>query len=286
MTPLIESHPDAAEPKITLRDIRRQIRDGATIPMLTCYDATTARWLWRGGVQVMLVGDSAANVILGHDSTIHISLDFLITLTAAVRRGAPAAFIMGDLPFGSYHESDAQAVRSATAMMTDGRADAVKMEVDGQFTGAVEKVARAGIPVIAHIGWRPQRTMATGVPVVAGRTARKIDELVDLARIMTSCGATMLLLESATAEAGRAVVDAVNIPVIGCGAGPACHGHVLVLHDLLGLTDWQPRFAPPITDAGPLLADAAARWVQHVQRGEYLADGGPYRMHDRPPDGH
>jgi len=269
-----------AEDKITLRELRRWAREGTKFGMLTCYDATTAKWLWRGGVRTLLVGDSAANVILGHDSTIHISLDFLITLTAAVRRGAPAAFVMGDMPFGSYHESDAQAVQNAARMMTEGRADAVKMEVDGQFTGAVEKVARAGIPVVAHIGWRPQRMMRTGVPVVSGRTPEKIDELVSLARMMVSCGAAMLLVESATAEAGRAVVEAVDVPVIGCGAGPACHGHVLVLQDWLGLTDWQPSFAPPTAEGGSWLAEAASRWAQMVQRGEYLADGGPYRMNE------
>ncbi len=280
MSPLVEAKTGPVDDKVTLRDLRRWVREGTRFPILTCYDATTAKWLWRGGVQTLLVGDSAANVILGHDSTIHVSLDFLITLTAAVRRGAPHAFVMGDMPFGSYHESDAQAVRNATRMMTEGRADAVKMEVDGHYTGAVEKVARAGIPVIAHIGWRPQRTMATGVPVVAGRTTKKIDELVDLAKMMASCGAAMLLLESATAEAGRAVIDAVDIPVIGCGAGPDCHGHVIVLHDWLGMTDWQPSFAKPTTDGGAWLTAAAERWVQMVQRGEYLADGGPYRMNE------
>ncbi len=267
-----------AEAKITLRDLRRWVREGTKFGMLTCYDATTARWLWRGGVKTMLVGDSAAHVILGHDSTIHISLDLLITLTAAVRRGAPAAFVMGDMPFGSYHESDAQAVQNAARMMTEGRADAVKMEVDGQFTGAIEKVARAGIPVVAHIGWRPQRMMRTGVPVVSGRTPEKIDELVSLARMMVSCGAAMLLVESATAEAGRAIVEAVEVPVIGCGAGPACHGHVVVLQDWLGMTDWQPSFAPPAVAGGEWLADAASRWAQMVERGDYLADGGPYHM--------
>jgi len=282
MAPLLEAQTEPAEDKVTLRDLRRWRREGTRFGMLTCYDATTARWLWRGGVKTMLVGDSAANVILGHDTTIHIGLDFLVTLTAAVRRGAPAAFVMGDLPFGSYHESDAQAVRSAAQMMTQGGADAVKMEVDGQYTGAIEKVARAGIPVVAHIGWRPQRMMSTGVPIVSGRTPKKIDELVDLARMMASCGAAMLLVESATAEAGKAVVDAVDIPVIGCGAGPACHGHVVVLQDWLGLSDWHPSFVEPTTQGGAALADAAARWVRMVQRGEYLADGGPYRMTDEP----
>ena len=252
--------------------------------MLTCYDATTARWLARGGLDVMLVGDTAGHVILGHDDTIHAPLPFMLTITAAVKRGAPHAFVMGDMPFMSYHADDAEAIRSAGRFMTEGLADAVKIEVDGRFVDLVGKLDRASIPVVAHIGWRPQRTPRTGVPVVAGRTAGKIQEMVDLARRLVDAGAAMLLIEQATAEASRAVIEAVGdvdaggVPVIGCGAGPDCHGHVVVLHDWLGMTDWQPSFAPPATQGGPSLQAMAERWVQLVESGDYLADGGPYVM--------
>ena len=274
-----ESTADRSRP-VTLRDLKRRARAGQKFGMLTCYDATTARWLYRGGLDVMLVGDTAGSMILGFDDTIHAPLPFMLTLTAAVKRGAPNAFVMGDMPFMSYHADDAEAIRNAGRFMTEGSADAVKIEVDGRFVDLVQKMDRASIPVVAHIGWRPQRTPRTGVPIVAGRTPEKIQEMVDLAKRLEDAGAAMLLIEQATAQAARAVIDAVDLPVIGCGAGPDCHGHVVVLHDWLGMTDWQPSFAPPAANGGQSLADMAKRWVDLIQSGQYLADGGPYAMKD------
>ena len=320
--------PDTAAPPrpVTLRDLRHRAMAGRKFAMLTCYDATTARWLFRGGLDVMLVGDTAGSMILGHDDTIHAPLEFMLQLTAAVKRGAPRAFVMGDMPFMSYHADDAEAVRNAGRFMTEGLADAVKLEVDRRFVDLVAKLDRASVPVVAHIGWRPQRTARTGVPVVAGRTLGSIDEMVGLAKELVDAGAAMLLIEQATAEAAAAVIEAVGIqsdgggrrskvegrrsedgretaggnpsasadaaakasgasgasgggvPVIGCGAGPDCHGHVVVLHDWLGMTDWQPSFAPPAAAVGRNLAELARRWVDHVEGGEYLKDGGPYSM--------
>jgi 3-methyl-2-oxobutanoate hydroxymethyltransferase len=264
--------------RTTLRDIRQWARSGRKFAMLTCYDATTARWLYDGGLRVMLVGDSAGQVILGHDSTIHAPLEFMLQITAAVKRGAPGAFVMGDMPFMSYQADDAEAVRNAGRFMLEGRADAVKLEVDARYTDLVAKLSRASIPVVAHIGWRPQRSAVTGTAVVAGRTEDKIAELVDLAEVLEAQGASMLLIEASTAEAADRIVRSVNIPVIGCGAGPSPHGHVIILQDLLGMTDWQPAFAPPVTDLGRQIADHTRKWVQLVESGNYLADGGPYRM--------
>lgn len=266
--------------KTTLRDLRHWAKSGQKFAMLTCYDATTARHLYRGGLRTMLVGDSAAQMILGHENTIHAPLDFMITLTAAVKRGAPGAFVVGDMPFMSYQADDAEAVRNAGRFMLEGNADAVKLEVDHQYAELVGKLARASIPVVAHIGWRPQRMQQTGVAVVAGRTQAKIAELVELAKLMESRGASMLLIEAGTAEAGEAIVRSVSIPVIGCGAGPAPHGHVIILQDWLGMTDWQPSFAPPTDAGGTWLAERAKRWVDLVASGQYLADGGPYRLNE------
>ncbi len=274
----------AAERPVTVRDLRQRARAGTKFGMLTCYDATTARWLYRGGLDVMLVGDTAGHVVLGYEDTIHAPLEFMLTLTAAVKRGAPGAFVMGDMPFMSYHADDAEAVRNAGRFMVEGGADAVKLEVDERFVGLVGKLDRASVPVVAHIGWRPQRTPRTGVPVVAGRTREKVKEMVGLAKRLVDAGAAMLLIEQATAEASEAVIAAVGdvssggVPVIGCGAGPACHGHVIVLQDWLGMTDWQPSFATPGANGGKALQDMARRWVDLVASGKYLADGGPYAM--------
>ncbi|MEM9420182.1 MAG: 3-methyl-2-oxobutanoate hydroxymethyltransferase [Planctomycetota bacterium] len=271
------SHQPAPRP-VTMRDLRRRVKAKEKFAMLTCYDATTARWLYRGGVDVMLVGDTAGSMVLGFEDTIHAPLQFMLTITAAVKRGAPNAFVMGDMPFMSYQADEWEAVKNAGRFMTEGMADAVKVEVDERFIGLVEKLDRAAIPVVAHIGWRPQRTPSTGVPIVAGRTQDKITKMVDLAKKLEDAGATMLLIEQSTAEAARAVIDAVNLPVIGCGAGPDCHGHVVVLHDWLGMTDWQPSFAPPAANGGKALQDMGERWVELVKSGNYLKDGGPYAM--------
>ncbi|MEM1108557.1 MAG: 3-methyl-2-oxobutanoate hydroxymethyltransferase [Planctomycetota bacterium] len=276
----LSTTPPADKP-VTMRDLRRRVKNDQKIAMLTCYDATTARWLYRGGVDVMLVGDTAGSMVLGFDDTIHAPLDFMLTITAAVKRGAPNAFVMGDMPFMSYQANEWEAVKNAGRFMTEGMADAVKIEVDERFVGLVEKMDRASIPVVAHIGWRPQRTPRTGVPIVAGRTEESIQKMVDLAKRLVDAGTAILLIEQATAEAARAVMDATpGIPVIGCGAGPDCHGHVVVLHDWLGMTDWQPSFAPPAANGGKSVQDMAARWVDLVKSGKYLADGGPYAMRE------
>ena len=190
----------------------------------------------------------------------------MLQLTAAVRRGAPDAFVMGDMPWMSYQGDADEALRNASRFMLEGRADAVKLEVDGRFTDLIARMDRANIPAVAHIGWTPQRTAMTGVPVMAGRTAEKIASLVETARTVADAGAVMLLLECATDEATEAVVDAVRIPVIGCGAGPACHGKVVVLHDHLGLTDWQPPFAPPAVRGGESLRKVAADYAASIQQ--------------------
>ncbi|MHC4416651.1 MAG: 3-methyl-2-oxobutanoate hydroxymethyltransferase [Planctomycetota bacterium] len=261
---------------VTLRTIRTYVERGEKFACLTCYDATTARWLERAGLPVLLVGDTAAEMILGLPSTIHAPLDFLITLTAAVKRGAPDTFVIADMPFMSYQADDAEALRNAGRFLTPGMADAVKLEVDRSFAPLVEKMARAGIPVVAHVGARPQQSKRRGGYGSVGRTATEARALVADAVALEAAGSTMLLIEAAPNEVSQRIVEKTAIPVIGCGAGPACHGQIVVLQDLLGLTEWQPGFAKPITCLGEPLVAAATRWIDMVrtsQLGEH-----PYRM--------
>ncbi len=264
--------------KMTMRQLRRDVRAGRKLPMLTCYDATTARWLYHGGIDLLLVGDTAGSVILGYDDTLHAPLPFMLTITAAVKRGAPDAMVIADMPFGSYQVSDEEGVRNALAFMTQGNADVVKLEVDARFVPLVERLDRAGVPVMAHIGWRPQRFATTGVPLIAGKTPEDIKAMVDLAKRLEQGGASMLLIEQCTPQTAERVVEAVKLPVIGCGAGPACHGHVVVLHDWLGLSDRQPGFVKPAAKGGQALSDLAHRWAEVVRSGQYLSDGGPYKL--------
>jgi 3-methyl-2-oxobutanoate hydroxymethyltransferase len=252
--------------------------------MLTCYDATTARWLWRGGVRTMLVGDTAAQMVLGYDSTLPASMAVMIELTAAVRRGAPKAMIMADMPFGSYQCGDDLAMRNASQFLTDGSADWVKLEVDASFAPLVDRMSRAGIAVVAHIGSRPQHVRHEGGFRSSGRTKRDADRIVADAEAMLDAGAEAILIEAVPNEVSQRIVDKAiahggdPTPVIGCGAGNCCHGHVVVLHDVLGMTDWQPPFAPPLASVGQAVADAAGQWVNKVASGQYLKDDHPYKM--------
>ena len=271
--------------RITLRTLRRWAKAGDQFAMLTCYDATTAKWLYRGGIRTMLVGDTAAQFILGHDSTLPAPMPFMLEITRAVRRGAPNALIVADMPFGSYQCGADEAMNNAVAFIKDGGADLVKVEVDETHAGLIERMSHAGIPVVAHLGSRPQQVRATGGYKAAGRTQREAALIVDTAEVMVARGASVLLLEAVPDEVAERVKriardpeDGEPIPVIGCGAGPACDGHVIVLHDLLKLSDWQPPFAPPVLDLGSQVQAAAAAWVKAVSRGEYLKDGGAYQI--------
>ncbi len=217
-----------SEKRITLRDMQRWAVDGTPFAMLTCYDATTARWLWRGGVKTVLVGDTAAEVILGHDSTLPAPMDFMVQITAAVRRGAPKALVMADMPFGSYQCGEDEAVANAVRFLKEGMADLVKMEVDDSFAPLVERMAHAGVPVVAHIGSRPQTVRAMGGYKSAGRTKQEADRVVDTAELLVARGAVALLVEAVPGEVGKRIVEcAVHpdtrapVPVIGCGAGPS-----------------------------------------------------------------
>lgn len=268
--------PPAPDKPVTVKTIAAWARQGEKFACLTCYDATTARWLQRAGVPVLLVGDTAAEMILGMDSTIHAPLDLLITLTAAVQRGAPMTLVMGDMPFMSYQADDGEALRNAGRFLTEGMAGAVKLEVDRTFAALVEKMARAGIPVVAHIGSRPQLSKRRGGYASVGRTAAEARDLVTDAVAMQDAGATMLLIEAAPNEVSQRIVEKTSIPVIGCGAGPACHGQIVVLQDLLGLSDWQPAFAAPVAGLGRQIADAARRWAVMVHESD-LGEH-PYRM--------
>lgn len=267
----------AKKPKpVTLRTIARMAKQGEKFPCLTCYDATTAKWLERSGIPLLLVGDTAAEMILGLPSTIHAPLDFLITINAAVKRGAPNTLVMADMPFMSYQADEAEGIRNAGRFMTEGLADAVKIEVDRSFTGLVKKMARAGVPVVAHIGSLPQRAKMQGGYRSVGRTAKQAQAVVDDALALEEAGAIMLLLEACPNEVSSKIVEKTSIPVIGCGAGPACHGQIVVLQDLLGLTDWQPAFARPITALGKQIILAADQWIDMVKTsklGEH-----PYKM--------
>ncbi|MBA4119091.1 MAG: 3-methyl-2-oxobutanoate hydroxymethyltransferase [Isosphaera sp.] len=271
--------------RVTVAGLHRMTRRGDRFACLTCYDATCARWLARAGVHVLLVGDTAAEMVLGHARTIDMPLEVLLALTAGVRRGAERAgagsvvpLIMGDMPFMSYHLSEDAAVSNAARFMLEGRADVVKLEVDAAHAGLVRRLTRAGVPVCAHVGSRPQRAALSGGYSAAGRTEAEAEAVVGAARAMLDAGAVMLLVEAVPDGVAERVVGAAEaaggVPVIGIGAGPSPRGQVLVMHDVLGLTDRAPAFAEPLAALGPLMEGAARQWVQAVVLGNVKAS--PY----------
>lgn len=264
--------------KVTLNDLRQARSAGPRIAMMTCYDFTTARLMQQAGVPALLVGDSAANVILGHPTTLPVSLSFMMEIAAAVRRGAPLAFLVADMPFGSYQGSTARGVRNVCRMVQKTGCDCVKLEVAGSHLNLVRKLADAGVAVMAHLGLRPQAVGLLGGYRAQGRSAEDARRIVMLCRQMEQAGAAALLLEAVPAEVAEAAVEATSIPVIGCGAGPNCHGSVFVTQDALGLTPHPPRFAPNLADLATPAIAAYAEYVRQVTSREYPAGDHQYQM--------
>jgi 3-methyl-2-oxobutanoate hydroxymethyltransferase len=270
--------PSTEPRKFTVADLRAARDSGRKVPILTCYDYPMARLMQEAGVPALLVGDSAASVILGHDSTLPATLDFMIELTAAVRRGAPRCLLIADMPFASYHASAAQAFKSIARMVQLSGCDCVKIEAAASHASLIGRLADAGVAVIAHLGLRPQAIGILGGYKARGRTAAEAEQIVALAVRLARAGSTAILLEAVPPEVSAAVVDAISVPVIGCGAGPACHGHVFVTHDALGLTDHRPKFVPPLGDiASPLLA-CFREYVRMVNSGQYPSAEYSYEM--------
>ena len=238
--------------------------------MLTAYDALTARVLDEAGVPLLLVGDSLGMVVLGHDSTLPVTMEDALVFTAAVARGARNAIVVGDLPFGSYQASSREAVRNATRLMRVG-ANAVKLEGGARSVKAVRKMTQAGIPVMGHLGLTPQSVNAFGGFRVQGRGERGEELLAD-ALALQEAGCFALVLEAVPAELGTRITEALEIPTIGIGAGPGTDAQVLVVSDLIGLTpDPAPRFVKRYADMRAILTEAAQHFTKDVAEGIYPA---------------
>lgn len=227
---------------------------------------------------MLLVGDSAANVILGHSTTVPASLEFQIEITAAVRRGAPYAFVIGDMPFGSYGGSIDLGVSNVCRMVKLSGCDCVKMEAADGHATLVKSLADIGVAVMAHLGLRPQTVGVLGGYKYQGRTAANAQQIVSTALKMQDAGAVAILLEAVPPEVAKRVVDQCSVPIIGCGAGASCHGHVVVTHDALGLTTHRPRFVPQVGDLATPMKQAFAEYVNRISTGAYPAPEHYYEM--------
>jgi 3-methyl-2-oxobutanoate hydroxymethyltransferase len=265
----MSSHPSeapvAGRKPITLHRLREMQAAGEPIAMLTCYDASFARVLDAAGVDCILVGDSLGMVIQGQTSTLPVTLEETAYHLRAVARGNRSAWLIGDLPFGSYQESASQAMRSSTVLMQAG-AQMVKLEGGGWTAETVRFLVERGIPVCAHLGLTPQSVHALGGYRIQGRSDEAVTTLVKHAKELSDAGAAMCVLELVAVAAARAVKKEVSMATIGIGAGVDCSGQVLVLHDMLGVTQGKlPRFVRNFMEGAPSIEAAVARYVADVK---------------------
>lgn len=264
--------------KITIADVQRRKQAGEKFAMLTCYDANMAYWQQEAGVESILVGDSLGMTVLGQRDTLGVTMDLSVALTAAVRRGAPLAYLVADMPFLSYRDAQAAIVNGGRYMAEAG-ADVVKLEVDRRHVEIVAAMSAAAIPVMAHLGLTPQRIAQMGGYRVQGNTATSAIELVETARLMEQAGAVALLLEAVPPEPARLVAQRAGVPVVGCGAGPHCDGFVIVVHDMLGLTPGRtPKFARRYAELGAAQQAAFEAYVRDVKSAGYPAPEHDYPM--------
>ena len=260
----------SASRRVTIRDLTAAKARGEKWPMLTAYDALTAAVFDEAGIPVLLVGDSAGMVVFGHDTTLPVTVDDLLPLTAAVVRGTRRALIVADLPFGSYQVSPAQALAAATRFLKEAGAHAVKLEGGQRVARQVEELVAAGIPVMAHLGLTPQSVNVLGGYRVQGR-GEAGDRLLHDAKVLEAAGAFSVVLEAVPAELAARITDAVNIPTIGIGAGPGCDAQVLVWQDMAGLSAWTPKFVKRYADVAGTLRQAARSFGQEVVAGQFPA---------------
>jgi 3-methyl-2-oxobutanoate hydroxymethyltransferase len=254
-------------------------RRGDPITMVTAYDAPAARLADEAGVELVLVGDSAAMVMLGHDSTVTVTLDEMIFLTRAVTRAARRPLVIGDLPFGSYEVSDEQAVSSAIRMLKEGGADCVKLEGAGRMVSRAQAIAEASIGVMGHIGLTPQSATKLGGFRAQGRTAAAALALYDDALALQEAGCFAIVLEAVPAPVATRITRALDVPTIGIGAGAGCDGQVLVWHDLLGMYDGPaPRFVKQYGRIADEIADALGAYVADVRSGAFPEEQHTYSI--------
>ncbi len=250
--------------------IRQMKEKGKKIVMLTAYDAPTAKILSDSGVDIILVGDSVGNSLLGYESTIPVTLDDIIHHCAAVSRAKPTSLIVGDMPFMSYKISEEQALENCALMLQKGGAEAVKIEGAGRVTKIVEAVVDSGIPVMGHIGLTPQSIYELGGYRVQGRTKENTEDLVKQALSLQDAGAFSIVIELVPSETAKMITESLDIPTIGIGAGPYCDGQVLVLWDMLGLfDDFTPKFLKKYANVREVIRNAVTEYSEEVRNGVF-----------------
>jgi 3-methyl-2-oxobutanoate hydroxymethyltransferase len=263
---------------LALPEIGAKKRAGTKIVMVTAYDHPSARLASEAGIELILVGDSAGNNVLGYETTVPVSMEEAVMLTSAVARAKPRSLVIGDMPFGSFQSSDTEAVENAVHLVKAG-ADAVKLEGAGPMVSRVRAIVDAGIPVMGHLGLTPQTATMLGGMKAQGRTATTARQILHDARQLEAAGCFALVLEAVPSQVASRVTKALTIPTIGIGAGPGCDGQVLVWHDLLGINEGvAPRFVKRYADVASEIRRGLAAFASEVRSGAYPAEEHEYKI--------
>jgi 3-methyl-2-oxobutanoate hydroxymethyltransferase len=265
------------EHRVTLPSLRRRKRRGERIAMLTAYDFTFAQIFDAAGIDVLLVGDSLGNVVQGRETTLPVTLDEIVYHTRLVARGARRALVVADMPFGSYQISAEEALRNAFRCVKEGGAHAVKLEGGTAVGDTIRRIVDAEIPVMGHVGLTPQAIHRMGGHRVQGRTEPGRARVLSDARAVEEAGAFAVVLEGIPVDLAREVTRSLSIPTIGIGAGLDCDGQVLVMHDLLGLSDWTPSFVKQYAKLGAVASQAARAFAEEVAQGKFPDEEHSYR---------
>jgi 3-methyl-2-oxobutanoate hydroxymethyltransferase len=256
--------------KMTLPDLFKKMSDGVPITMITCYDYAMAYLVEKAGIDMVLTGDSLGMTMLGYEGTLPVTMDDMMRHTAAVRRGSPTSWLIGDMPYMSYQPSDETAVRNAGRFMAETGCDSVKLEGGRQMASRVKAIADAGIPVMGHLGLTPQSVSALGGFKVQGKGAEQAARIVEDAKILEEAGAFSILFEMIPDRVQKIITERAHIPIVSLGSGPHAHGQLLIFHDMFGL---YPRFTPKMAkvfgNAGEVILNGLKQYVAEVQEHQF-----------------
>jgi 3-methyl-2-oxobutanoate hydroxymethyltransferase len=268
--------------KVNLPDLFKKSKNGQPITMLTCYDYPTAFFQEQAGIDMILVGDSLGMTMLGYDSTLPVTMDDMIRHTQAVRRGAPNAWLIGDMPYMSYQPSVETAIRNAGRFMAEAGCDAIKLEGGAEMADRMAGIAAAGIPAMGHLGLTPQSVSALGGFRLQGKGAHQAKKIIDDAKALEEAGAFAVLLELVPDRVCKLITErAENCIIISLGSGPAAHGQLLIYHDMFGLyPKFKPRMAKVFGQAGEVILGGLRQYVQEVQARQFPAADNYFGMED------
>lgn len=267
--------------KTTVATLKEKKLAGEKVTMLTAYDYSTAKLMDNAGIEMLLVGDSLGNVILGYENTLSVTMEDMIHHTSAVARGAENAMVVADMPFMSYQTSVYDAVVNAGRLIKEGHAHAVKLEGGKSVCHQIRAITEASIPVVAHIGLTPQSVNAFGGFKVQGKDAENAERLIEEARAVQEAGAFAVVMECVPAKLAEYITSQVSITTIGIGAGAGCDGQVLVYQDMLGMfSDYKPKFVKKFADVGSIMTQAFSDYIKEVKDGTFPAEEHTFGISD------